>query len=653
MEALELRVADRRELYRKIAFVQYRKPVVPQYPPNAIVLNPQHRRLQQQQFQAQNTSGSGQALAEQGAEEGGYDEDDPRRRPEDAVTPANYVDTQVRMEWQSVGPKCSGLVNAGNTCFVNCVLQLIAHTTPLAQYLLTVRTANTSPGAPYDFAHALAVVVQQVHQGNRQPVTPTGILQGLRILSKTYRVGRQSCAHEFLQRLLDGCQNALLHRLSKGQKISFRGSLTTPLFRIISGYLRSQVSWSTDEEVKALSRAGRSQEAEDLRMTPGASRQMQHSNTYDPFTVLNLPLVGKTLQQCLAVFFAPEALPPRCYITPRKVKVSAKKQFLFHVLPPVLLLHLKRFSATGSKLPRPVTFPEVLDVREFCTRPEPNSTYVLNGVAVHEGPTATYGHYVSFCRARNKAWCYCDDDVVRICSIDQVLRAQAYILVYTKQSAAASKTVTAPASTRPPPKPVEQPLMSTNMADLGIELEPAAACTLLKKAKRAVPKEKHSDPVPVVPPEPVEVTAEGDGRVAVDQYDPVTEQAVADAPSSVDQGSNAAVVPRRRPNRPGRIVVTRKVAAAMEGTVQGAAVLQAVVSAQPHTTLQRKKHLPRFRRQVRDENWEAEMDRGRVKKIRRREAASTEDGTNPFQAAAANKALHVAESKGGRAMYHN
>ncbi|XP_047170188.1 ubiquitin carboxyl-terminal hydrolase 2 isoform X2 [Vigna umbellata] len=130
-----------------------------------------------------------------------------------------------------------------------------------------------------------------------------------------------------------------------------------------------------------------------------------------------------------------------------KVKRDATKRVLIYKAPPVLTIHLKRFSqdARGrlSKLNGHVNFREKMDIRPYidprCTIEE-KYEYHLVGLVEHSG-TMRGGHYVAYVRGGHRnsgkesegsTWYQASDAYVREVSLDEVLRCEAYILFYEK-----------------------------------------------------------------------------------------------------------------------------------------------------------------------------------------------------------------------------
>uniref|UniRef100_A0A1J3IQ99 Ubiquitin carboxyl-terminal hydrolase n=1 Tax=Noccaea caerulescens TaxID=107243 RepID=A0A1J3IQ99_NOCCA len=128
------------------------------------------------------------------------------------------------------------------------------------------------------------------------------------------------------------------------------------------------------------------------------------------------------------------------------VKRDATKRVLVNKAPPVLTIHLKRFSqdlrGRLSKLNGHVAFKEVIDLRQYmdsrCSREDP-PIYRLAGLVEHSG-TMRGGHYVAYIRGGQRVketdsssvWYNVSDSHVRQVSLEKVLNAEAYILFYER-----------------------------------------------------------------------------------------------------------------------------------------------------------------------------------------------------------------------------
>ncbi|XP_009796000.1 ubiquitin carboxyl-terminal hydrolase 2 [Nicotiana sylvestris] len=130
-----------------------------------------------------------------------------------------------------------------------------------------------------------------------------------------------------------------------------------------------------------------------------------------------------------------------------KVERDATKRILIDKGPPILTIHLKRFSqdARGrlSKLSGHVNFRDTIDLKPYiATRSLQKEIYkyCLIGVVEHSG-TMRGGHYVAYVRGSPKitgkdknaedfAWYYASDAYVREVSSKEVLSCEAYILFY-------------------------------------------------------------------------------------------------------------------------------------------------------------------------------------------------------------------------------
>ncbi|KAF9030147.1 peptidase C19, ubiquitin carboxyl-terminal hydrolase 2 [Hymenopellis radicata] len=151
----------------------------------------------------------------------------------------------------------------------------------------------------------------------------------------------------------------------------------------------------------------------------------------------------------------------------------AYKRYLIATPPPVLVVHLKRFQQLSKtpmlsfsngfkKLDDYVTFPEVLDLTPFLAprkedfarksvKREPEKClYRLYAVVVHIG-NMLGGHYIAYTalptppedqlktptagapvKPKARQWAYISDTVVRLTTLEEVLKAKAYICMYER-----------------------------------------------------------------------------------------------------------------------------------------------------------------------------------------------------------------------------
>ncbi|XP_064492312.1 uncharacterized protein LOC135402781 [Pseudopipra pipra] len=163
------------------------------------------------------------------------------------------------------------------------------------------------------------------------------------------------------------------------------------------------------------------------------------SDSYEAF--LDVPLdikAASSLTAALEDFVTPEHLDgENCFKCSKCEKnVAATKRFTVHCAPKVLTVCLKRFDCfTGGKISKVVEYPEYLDLRPYMSQADGEALlYSLYAVLVHSGVSCHGGHYFCYTKASNGLWYRMDDESVELCSIDTVLRQQAYLLFYARCS---------------------------------------------------------------------------------------------------------------------------------------------------------------------------------------------------------------------------
>ncbi|KAF6004656.1 ubiquitin carboxyl-terminal hydrolase [Cyanidiococcus yangmingshanensis] len=141
-----------------------------------------------------------------------------------------------------------------------------------------------------------------------------------------------------------------------------------------------------------------------------------------------------------------------CLECPSRLRASPGKAWKWMRLenvPQCLILHMKRFTQLElgyiTKIDDHIAFPASLRLSDLAetdaltpmdTAVLESTRYELCGVVEHNG-TLHFGHYVAYVRSYRNAhgdwkWFYCSDRHIRSCTLEEVLRAQAYLLFYVR-----------------------------------------------------------------------------------------------------------------------------------------------------------------------------------------------------------------------------
>lgn len=313
--------------------------------------------------------------------------------------------------------------------------------------------------------HELHTLFQVMWSGKWALVSPFAMLHSVWQLIPAFRGYAQQDAQEFLCELLDKVQHELestgKHTTTAGvpqtQKRLIKQVLSV-VNTIFHGQLLSQVT--------CLACDHRSNTVEPFWDLSLEFPERYHSNSRESAAQASCHLT-----EMLAKFTETEALEGNIYAcdhcnsarrrTSSKsvLLTEAQKQLMVHKLPQVLRLHLKRFRWSGrnhrEKIGVHVSFDQLLNMEPYCCRePSPKVVtcsspsspssagsprpkhflYDLSAVVMHHGKGFGSGHYTSYCyNTEGGFWVHCNDSKLNVCSVEEVCRAQAYILFYTQR----------------------------------------------------------------------------------------------------------------------------------------------------------------------------------------------------------------------------
>ena len=250
--------------------------------------------------------------------------------------------------------------------------------------------------------------------------------------------GHQQDAEEFLGFLLAGMHDECVS-VMKAQGLATNGHTSTEPLLSPSSTQSGDAGWM---EVGPKQRAAITRQSGDstttspiTRIFGGALRSefrvpgLKNSVTLEPYQPLQLDIGApdiSNIKDALKGLTRPETLTGD-FNSPRGPGTTATKQVFIETLPPILILHLKRFQYDSSggtqKIWKRIGYPLELEIPKEVFPPAKRGglavkgglpRYRLTGVVYHHGKSAAGGHYtVDILRQDRREWIRVDDTVIR------------------------------------------------------------------------------------------------------------------------------------------------------------------------------------------------------------------------------------------------
>ncbi|KAL1613183.1 hypothetical protein SLS60_001415 [Paraconiothyrium brasiliense] len=346
-----------------------------------------------------------------------------------------------------------GLVNTGNLCYMNSILQVLLFCVPFYDFLdQYAKRAVHSFKSETPLVDAMIMfmrdfkVIDSAESAEKlrmrlkdneleqygEPLTPEYVYDVIRRLPRfdNMKRGQQEDAEEFLGFLLAGLHDECAHVIKSSRSSNADASVTSPTSErsgsVDGGWLEvgpkqkasvTQSSGAVDVESPLTKIFGGKIRSEYKR--PGE----KPSVTLEPYQPLQLDIGSPNVNNIA------DALKGLTHLetldsTTRGARASTKQMFI-ETLPPVLILHLKRFHYDVSgpqKIWKKIGYPLELDIPKevfpphkrggFGARGSPR--YRLTAVVYHHGKNASGGHYtVDLRRQEGREWIRMDDTVIR------------------------------------------------------------------------------------------------------------------------------------------------------------------------------------------------------------------------------------------------
>jgi ubiquitin carboxyl-terminal hydrolase 8 len=327
-------------------------------------------------------------------------------------------------------PRLIGLINHGNTCYLNSALQVLCRVEPLTRFLLApdfadhINEENRS-GSGGLIAREYREFVKSISRAELSARDPSALHREIGRSYPQFNISGQHDAQELLFALLDGLHEDLTRQNEPNDGLTPRSRRS-----------RERIPTKPPSIIGDLFYGA-------LHATVKCPECENSEAGYDPFVCLSLPLPAVAvnpvpLKDCIRRFLSSETLGrtemwfcPVC-----KKPVRAVKRTVIYTAPAFLILHLSRFASaegTASKIATTVDYPGELELSEFTqTRA---GKYRLIGVVMHSG-TLAFGHYTAAAMdPGTQQWYLFNDASVTAAGERFVRSSRAYILVYQEERA--------------------------------------------------------------------------------------------------------------------------------------------------------------------------------------------------------------------------
>lgn len=331
----------------------------------------------------------------------------------------------------------SGLVNLGNTCFLNSCLQALSHTYELTYVLENMKfTGMTDKFLIVNEWNDLRKLMWR----QDATISPNKFVSNVQTVAKKkgkdlFTGWSQNDMPEFLLFIIDCIHESQARKVEltiSGKKETEVDELAVKCYKMLKDSYEREYSEIMDLFYGVL--------ISEIVSIDGITK---HVSKPESFFILDLPIPGRSnvsLYDCFDLFTQPEVLSGDNAWFNEKTgqKEDIHKHITFWNFPKVVVITLKRFSPNGrSKRNDLISFPmDDLDLSKYVRGYASSSyKYELYAVCNHMG-NVFRGHYTAYVKNRVGEWIHYNDQATeRLVSGHIVVSPMAYCLFYRKKNA--------------------------------------------------------------------------------------------------------------------------------------------------------------------------------------------------------------------------
>lgn len=329
----------------------------------------------------------------------------------------------------------SGLVNLGNTCFINSCLQILSHTYELNIFLDDEVYKNKLKNK-YDSTMLVEWDnLRKILWNKNCTVSPGKFISTVQKVAKLKNVEvftgyLQNDVSEFLLFLIDCFHNSLSREITisiTGEAKTETDELAIKCYEMVKNTYSKDYSeiWNLFYAVN-VSQITRIDNGKVLNTIP------------EPFFMVDLSIPpnnkSPSLIDCFNYYVDGETIED--YLDEEtNEKVNIKKKIVFWSFPNILTIDIKRFNNRFQKNQIYITFPlDDLDLSSYVIGYKKEKfKYELYGVCNHSGGVMG-GHYTAYVKNANNKWYHFNDsNVSEVGNNETIISPKAYVLFYRKK----------------------------------------------------------------------------------------------------------------------------------------------------------------------------------------------------------------------------
>ena len=328
----------------------------------------------------------------------------------------------------------SGIINYGNSCYMNTALQCLSNIPSLRDFFLNKIFLNDldQKKNECDFTIEFYKIILALWNKNCI-IRPNSFKKEImRLVLKTgsninFLGNNQNDVQEFLLFILNNLHNSL----SKKVNMKINGKIQNEMDIKIMESMKLWKSFYKDD-YSIIIKLFYSQQVSYIYDLNNNLR----STSYQPVCYYTLPINDRcnNIYECLNLYADLEVIETKYYDENTKENIDAKKKISLWTTPEILIIVFKRFTNNKEKIDKDIDFPiDNLNLNKYCVGYDRNTNvYNLIGICNHIG-NLNFGHYYSYVlNSIDKKWYEINDTNISLLDKNNINTENAYCLFYQK-----------------------------------------------------------------------------------------------------------------------------------------------------------------------------------------------------------------------------